>query len=76
MKLGAKLRNRTSNPGGNGSEVYHSATEGFFGMVLMIRSGGVESVEKRRELSRFSTGERFFTKPAKKRVPHRPPMTR
>ena len=29
MKLGAKLRNRTTNLGGDGSEVCHSATEGF-----------------------------------------------
>ena len=29
MKLGAQLRNRTTNPGGDGSKVSHSATEGF-----------------------------------------------
>ena len=33
MKLGAQVRNRTTDPGGNGSKVSHSVTKSFFPAV-------------------------------------------
>ena len=35
MKLGAKLRNMTTDPGGDGLKVCHSATEGFLSTCLL-----------------------------------------
>ena len=40
MKLGAQLRNPTTDPGGDGLTVSHSATEGFFVVAVVEGKGG------------------------------------